>query len=148
MIKKELQQMPKLKATPYMMRLATEDKPTIEKSWGHTHFHYKRLGYTRCCVKNGILKLAIFFTEPMRMGGKLPTYEIYFDREKKQYLTYDCRNEKWLTASFYHLNMPSYSYYANEKSYCLVGKQTKLYGGILIRVKTVLTLSVSFKTTF
>ena len=115
MIKKELQQMPKLTATPYMMRLAEEDKATIEKHWGHTYSHYKRLGYTRCCVKNGILKLAIFFTEPMRMGGNLPTYEIYFDREKKQYLTYDCRNEKWLTASFYHLNMPSYSYYANEK---------------------------------
>lgn len=115
MIKKELQQMPKLKATPYMMRLANEDKPTQIKSWGHTHSQYKRLGYTRCCVKNGILKLAIFFTESMRMGGTLPSYEIYFDRDKKQYLTYDCRNEKWLTASFYRLNMPSYSYYSIEK---------------------------------
>lgn len=115
MIKKELQRMPKLKATPYMMRLAAEDKPTKEKYWEHIYSHYKRLGYTRCCVKNDILKLAIFFTEPMRMGGNLPTYEIYFDREKKQYLTYDCRNEKWLTASFYRLDMPSYSYYSTEK---------------------------------
>lgn len=115
MIKKELQQMPKLKATPYMMRLANEDKPTTSKHWGHTYTNYKRLGYTRCCVKDGILKLAIFFTESMRMGGTLPAYELYFDRDKKQYLTYDCRNEKWLTASFYRLNMPSYSYYATEK---------------------------------
>lgn len=115
MKKKELQRMPKLKATPHMMRLANEDKPTQIKSWGHTYTNYKRLGYTRCCVKDGILKLAIFFTEPMRMGGTLPSYEIYFDRDNKQYLTYDCRNEKWLTASFYHLYMPSYSYYATEK---------------------------------
>ncbi len=115
MIKKELQQMPKLKATPHMMRLASEDKPTKITYWGKTNIQYRRLGYTRCCVKNGILKLAIFFTEPMRMGGTLPTYEIYFDRNKRQYLTYDCGNEKWLTASFYHLSMPPYSYYVTEE---------------------------------
>lgn len=115
MIKKELLQMPKLKATAYMMRLVAEDKPVVTKSYGYTYTKYKRLGYTRCCVKNGIFKLAIFFSEAMRMGGTLPVYEIYFDREKKQYLTYDCRTEKWLTASIYRLNMPSYSYYAADR---------------------------------
>lgn len=98
-----------------MMRLAAEDKPVVKKVCGYTHTEYKRLGYTRCCIKNGILKLAIFFSDAMRMGGTLPVYEIYFDRVKKQYLTYDCKMEKWLTASFYRLNMPSYSYYTAEK---------------------------------
>lgn len=107
--------MPKLKATPHMMRLASEDKPTTTNSWGHTYSQYKRLGYTRCCIKNGILKLAIFFTEPMRMGGNLPAYELYFDRDKKQYITYDCQSNRWLTASIFRLNMPSYAYYATTK---------------------------------
>lgn len=116
MIKKELQQMPKLKATPYMMRLAMEDKPkTIRSYFGYNRTGYDRWGYTRCCTKNGILKVAVFFTEPMRMGGTLPAYEMYFDREKKQYLTYDCSNEKWLTATFYRLSTPSYAYYSSER---------------------------------
>lgn len=70
MIKKELQQMPKLKATPYMMRLAEEDKATIEKHWGHTYSHYKRLGYTRCCVKNGIFKIGNLFYGTNAYGRK------------------------------------------------------------------------------
>ncbi len=111
MIKKELLSMPKLCATPHMMQLARSDKLTKIKYDYYTKVEYKRNVYVRCCIKNGILKMALFFTENMRMGGTLPTLEIYVDREKRQYLTYDYRKEKWLTASVYRLDTPTYCYF-------------------------------------
>jgi len=113
MRKKELTAMPILKVTPYMKRLAMEDVPKIEKLYGRTYKEYKHWGHTRCCTKNGILKLAIFFTEPMRMGASLPAYEMYFDKKKREYITYDREREKWLTATFYNLNRPTYAYYSH-----------------------------------
>ena len=82
MRKKELTAMPILKVTPYMKRMAMEDVPKTEKRYGRTYKEYKRGGYTRCCIKDGILKVAIFYTEPMRMGATMPKYEMYFDKKK------------------------------------------------------------------
>ena len=83
MIKNELLKFPKLRATSHMMQLAAEDKPIKLNIYSQVYrIIYQRWGYTRCCIKNGMLKLAIFFTEPMRMGGTLPAYEIYLDRTK------------------------------------------------------------------
>lgn len=113
MRKKELMAMPTLKVTPYMKRLAMEDVPKIEKRYGRTYKEYKHWGHTRCCTKNGILKLAIFFTEPMRMGASLPAYEMYFDKNKCEYITYDREREKWLTATYYNLNRPTYAFYSH-----------------------------------
>ncbi len=109
MIKKELTSMPKLKATPNMMRMAAKDIPIKMKHYPYDA-EYKTNIYIRCCTKNNLLKISIFFTEYMRMGSTQPVYEIYADRDKKQYLTYNNRTEKWLTASIYRLNFPSYAF--------------------------------------
>ena len=128
MIKNELLKFPKLRATSHMMQLAAEDKPIKLNIYSQVdRIIYQRWGYTRCCIKNGMLKLAIFFTEPMRMGGTLPAYEIYLDRTKKKYLTYDCQHEKWITASFCRLNFPNYAYCAGNLYFAerlWVGKET------------------------
>lgn len=115
MRKKELTAMPILKVTPYMKRMAMEDVPKTEKRYGRTYKEYKRGGYTRCCIKDGILKVAIFYTEPMRMGATMPKYELYFDKKKQDYITYDRENEKWLTSTYYNLSSPNYLYYCAEK---------------------------------
>lgn len=104
--KQQLLKMDKLLATPNMMRLAAEDVPTIEY-YGYSRQNkserYKRGMYLRCLVQNGILKVAFFASQHMRMGGKLPVYELYIDKSKKQFLTLDCQNNKWRTATLTNL---------------------------------------------
>ena len=88
------------------MRLAAEDIPTIEYV-GYYSKHkverYKRGLYMRCRVQDGILKVALFAPQHMRMGGRLPVYELYIDKNKKQFLTLDCPNQKWRTATLHYL---------------------------------------------
>lgn len=101
MYKKQLLMMDKLLATPNMMRLAAEDIPTIERVgyYGHKAERYKRGMYMRCRIQDGILKVSFFAPQHMRMGGRLPVYELYIDKTKKQFLTLDCQNNKWRTAT-------------------------------------------------
>ena len=82
MIKKELLKMPKLRATPYMLRRAKADKPKDVRVNKYTNW-----SYLRCCTKKGILKVSFFMTEAMRYGGTKPIYDIYFDRKNKKYIT-------------------------------------------------------------
>ena len=74
MIKKELLKMPKLRATPYMLRRAKADKPKDVRVNKYTNW-----SYLRCCTKKGVLKVSFFMTEAMRYGGTKPIYDIYFD---------------------------------------------------------------------
>ena len=101
MIKKELLKMPKLRATPYMLRRAKADKPKDVRVNKYTNW-----SYLRCCTKKGILKVSFFMTEAMRYGGTKPIYDIYFDRKNKKYITYSHEKEKWLTASLRNLYWP------------------------------------------
>ena len=81
MIKKELLKIPKLRATPYMLRRAKADKPKDVRVNKYTNW-----SYLRCCTKKGILKVSFFLTEAMRYGGTKPIYDIYFDRKNKKYI--------------------------------------------------------------
>ncbi len=56
MIKKELLKMPKLRATPYMLRKAKADKPKDVRVNKYTNW-----SYLRCCTKKGILKVSFFY---------------------------------------------------------------------------------------
>ena len=67
MIKKELLKMPKLKATPYMLRRAKMDKPKNDKAKYYYHQKYNHWLYLRCCVKKGILKASFFFQKNFRL---------------------------------------------------------------------------------
>ena len=83
MIKKELLKMPKLKATPYMLRRAKMDKPKDNVSQYYHNKKYNHWLYLRCCVKKGILKASFFLTETMRYGGDKPVYDVFFDKKIK-----------------------------------------------------------------
>ena len=115
MNKKQLLEMPKLKVTPSMYRMAMADKPkiTVHSNWYGNKYETREHNtavYLRCCVKNGILKLSCFITEDIRTSVKKPLYEIYFSKEEKTYLTYNTENGHWLTGSFWRLKWPSYFY--------------------------------------
>ena len=127
MFKQQLLKMDKLLATPNMMRLAAEDIPTIEYigySRSYKSEQYKRGMYMRCRVQDGILKVALFAPQHMRMGGRLPVYELYIDKDKKQFLTLDCQSNKWRTATLYNLVWYSSSYFqSGEKWISREGKK-------------------------
>lgn len=102
MKKKELLAMPKLNATPRMMRVAVEDIPQkqeVERWYGHKEECEVRKYdlFMRCIVKNGILKLSLFSPSAMRLGGRRPVYDIYLDKPHYTFLTYDYESVRWLT---------------------------------------------------
>lgn len=102
MKKKELLAMPKLPATPKMMRLAVEDIPQkqeVERWYGYKEVREVRKYdlFMRCIVKNDILKLSLFSPFAMRLGGRRPIYDIYLDKPHGTFLTYDYEGVRWLT---------------------------------------------------
>lgn len=112
MRKNELRKLRTLKATPKMMKLAAEDVPVREicnYGWsGHSVVReiYQRGLYMRCQILKGILKAAFFFPETMRLGGNMPAYELFICRETGEFLTYDRKRDKWLTAKLDMLDWP------------------------------------------
>lgn len=110
MRKKELLASRILTATPKMMRLA-EGEQAVERTeawWNgrHTYVTYQHGLYMRCRMTDGLLKVAFFFTEHMRAGGRMPAYELYVDREAGKFLTYDRMAGRWLTAKLDMLPWP------------------------------------------
>lgn len=101
MNKKELLSIRQLRATPKMLRIAAEDceqKRTIS-CWGG---HYTRTGYQydllmRCAVQGAVLKVALFLPKLLRLGVRIPAYDVFIDREARQFLTYSHEKKKWLT---------------------------------------------------
>lgn len=122
MRKKELKIIPLLKVTPTMFRRAMSDKPSDTVRNYEYYKKYKHWMQLRCCVKNGIIKISCFFTEDMRMGATLSCYDIYCDFKNKKYITYSRKKDKWLTATLYRLDWPSY-YLTLEKVYA--SRETK-----------------------
>ncbi len=108
--------MPKLRATAYMTRLVRADEPKITQNSSETEVVYRYKAYMRCCIQNGIFKVAIFFPEEISAGNILPTYVIYVDREKEQYLTYCQKTDRWITGSLYYSNMGYYLWHS--KMWC------------------------------
>lgn len=111
MRKEELRKLRTLAATPKMMRLAAEDTPkkTIEKAhWGMEYVRETtEYGlFLRCQVLKGILKVAFFLPEAMRLGGRLPAYELYINKETADFITYDRGHDRWLTAKLDRINWP------------------------------------------
>lgn len=120
MKKKELLASRLLKATPKMMRQAEGDRP-VEKTeiyWNdrRSYVTYQYGLYMRCKMLDGLLKVAFFFTEHMRAGGRLPAYELYVDKEAGKFLTYDRMAGRWLTAKLDMLSWP-YSVCRSEKKW-------------------------------
>ena len=108
MKKRELEKMQHLQATNKMMQLAAKDTPTIEKRCYGPISVYKHGIYMRCIVQDNILKTAFSLAEHMRTGSRNPAYELYIDYEKRAFITYDCRCEKWTTSQLYNISWPGH----------------------------------------
>ena len=119
MNKNELLKMDKLVATPNMMRLAKNDTPVVKIiPYSRTKYeNYKYDLYIRSRIQNGILKVALFGTANMRLGGNLPIYAVYFSRKERNFITYDCQRKKWLTSKLDLLDWPQGEYVYNISAY-------------------------------
>ncbi len=111
MVKKELLAMRQLNVSSKMLRIAQKDVPRITtvKTWRYSYQKIVREYhlYLRCCIENDILKVALYYPDHLRTGGRLPSYEVYIDRSARRFITYDRINAKWLTAKVDRLNWPS-----------------------------------------
>ena len=90
MKKRALMAFPKLTATEEMKQIAASDMPRKEKTkYGYVTEVCDYYVYLRCVVQAGILKAALFFPDYLRLDGNNPVYEVYLDKENRQFTTYD-----------------------------------------------------------
>lgn len=112
MRKKELLKLRTMNATSKMMQMADADMPqrTVYRGWNsdYVYISYQCGLYMRCQIMHGFLKVAFFLPEHMRTGGRKPAYELYIDRKKEEFLTYDCIAQKWLTSKLDMIRWPGY----------------------------------------
>ena len=107
MIKKKLQSMPELPATPQMIETACQDRGTYRKlyKWQNNITHvYDHDLYFRALVKDGILKVALFVRKQLVLGDTVPKFEIYIDKAAEQYLTWIPGQQRWSEARLGYLD--------------------------------------------
>lgn len=119
MKKGELRRLRTLKATKKMMQMAADDTVKRERvgTWSNPYTIERcRYGlYMRCQILNGYLKVAFFLPEHLRMGADLPAYELFIDRLTGEFLTYDRKSDRWLTAKLDMLPWPGYVYHSEKR---------------------------------
>ena len=103
MKKDSLLKMKDLPATEEMLAVAREDVPVKVGSGWNTSYRCRYSGFARSAVEGGILKVTLYDPDAMRLGGTLPVYEIFMEKEKQQFLTYDRARDKWRTAKIDYL---------------------------------------------
>lgn len=143
MIKKELRKLGKLYPTKAMMQKAGMDVPVLVNrrcGWREWNIYRYQYGiYMRCRIFDGVLKVAFFLAESMRLGAKTPAYELYINRDTKEFATWDVRHGKWRSAKADMLDWPEYVWdsgrYINREGYRSIkeylGTEESGYGGIL-----------------
>ena len=96
-----------LKATAKMLEIERSDIPQKPPGqYGEPCRRYAR--FARCRVEGGILKIALFFPDYLRVGGCQPSYEVFVDRAAEKFITYDRMKNKWRTAKMDNLDWPHY----------------------------------------
>lgn len=80
--------------------------------------HRKYSQFAQCQVEKGILKVALFFPDNLRTGGRLPSYEVYIDATAGRHITYDRIRNKWRTAKVDRLDRPCSIYVAYNVWMC------------------------------
>ena len=105
--------MPALTASQEMKEVAIADEPKKETTYyGHTYTTRTYFAFMNCLVQNGILKAAFFLPDHLRLDGNNPVYEVFLDKEQRQFLTYDHLEKKWRDAKLDRLEWPGRNYYA------------------------------------
>lgn len=105
MKKQELLAIRPLRATVKMLKVAAD--LDISKSSSGAINHTSKL-FMRCCVEKDILKVAFYFMEHLRSGGRKAVYELFISKQEQTFLTYECSQKKWLTSMLYNLNLFGY----------------------------------------
>lgn len=113
MNRKELLRLRRLKATLKMVRIAQEDIPkkVTVKGWNGYDYQETRRKYQlflRCRIEGELLRVALYYPDNLRAEGRLPSYEVYIDRNTRRFITYDCINKKWSNAKLDRLKWPEY----------------------------------------
>lgn len=98
-----------LMATEDMKELAKEDMPIINKKWNEETISFRYGCYLRTVCKDGILKISVFFAEHLQLSADLPAYDLYFDKEKEDFISYNYFQRKWTEAMLDKLDWPSYA---------------------------------------
>ena len=117
MKKKQLLKMKTMKATGEMLLLAKqrEEKDGAGAGLGRKAI-YRYGSFFMACKKEGILKISVFLTEHMRFGGIDPVYDIFIDKKKDDFITYDHERQRWSAAVIDKLDGISDGMYCEEKS--------------------------------
>lgn len=128
MKKRALMALPKLTATDEMKKIATSDLPRKEKTdYGYVREVCEYYTYLRCIKQDGILKVAFFFPEHLRLDGSNPAYEVYLDKEKRQFITYNSLIQKWCESKLDRLDWKRQYWYT--KAYWMwTGGDTSITG--------------------
>lgn len=133
MKKEQLRKLRRLYATDTMMKKAGMDVPRLKTvSWKNASVNaYKHGLYMRCQVLSGILKVAFFVTENMRLGSNKPLYELFINKESGEFITWDVLHEKWSNAKLDMLSWPETVIYSPDKFINREGnKSIKNYLGV------------------
>ena len=113
MKKSMLQAMPALTASQEMKEVAMADEPKKETTYyGHTYTTRTYFAFMNCLVQDGVLKAAFFLPDHLRLDDNNPAYEVFIDKENRQFLTYDHLEKKWRDAKLDRLEWPGRNYYA------------------------------------
>ena len=105
--------LPKLTATDEMKQIAASDLPRKEKTtYGYVREVCEYYAYLRCITQDGILKVAFFLPEHLRLNGSNPAYEVYLDKEKRQFITYNSLTQKWCESKLDRLDWKRLYWYA------------------------------------
>lgn len=113
MKKRALMALPNLTATDEMKKIATSDLPRKEKTdYGYVREVCEYYTYLRCIKQDGILKVAFFLPEHLRLNGSNPAYEVYLDKEKRQFITYNSLTQKWCESKLDRLDWKQLYWYA------------------------------------
>lgn len=107
MEKSSLMKIAGLPANEAMLAVARKDVPVKVGSGWKTAYRSRYSGFVRSTVEDGILKVTLYDPDAMRLGGTLPVYEIFMEKEKQQFLTYDRSHDKWRTAKIDCLEWPA-----------------------------------------
>lgn len=95
-----------------MKQAAVADEPKPQTSlYGYNYVDRRHYPYLNCIVHDGILKVAFYLPDHLRLDGDNPAYEVYLDKESRQFLTYDHLEKKWRDAKLDRLEWPGKKYY-------------------------------------
>lgn len=109
--------MPVLMASPEMKQAAIEDVPQKKVTYyGREYTERRYFTYLNCQVQDGILKVAFYMPDCLRLNGDQPVYEVFLDKKNRQFLTYDCLARKWRDAKLDRLEWPGRSMLRNAGS--------------------------------